>query len=50
MGMRFSKFHSISHITNDIRNMGVVAWTLDRTSQGTYQNSSNVDSKKRRNL
>jgi hypothetical protein len=22
MGMRFSKFHSISHITNDIRNMG----------------------------
>jgi hypothetical protein len=23
MGMRFSKFHSISHITNDIRNMGV---------------------------
>jgi hypothetical protein len=23
VGMRFSKFHSISHITNDIRNMGV---------------------------
>jgi hypothetical protein len=52
MGMRFSKFHSISHITNDIRNMGVCSGLDTGSNESGHKPTKQQQCwlKKRRNL